>query len=93
LAVGGLIADYFRAYRNRWVIGTLLTLASTSLGLVTPWLLRQAIDSFSSPEGARLEQFALAIVAVALLEAGCRFLARLVITGASRWVEYDLRNR
>jgi ATP-binding cassette subfamily B protein len=93
LRVGGLVADYFRAYRNRWIFGTLLTLASTSLGLVTPWVLRQAIDSFSSPDGRRLEWFAAAIVAVALLEGACRFLARLVITGASRWVEYDLRNR
>jgi ATP-binding cassette, subfamily B, multidrug efflux pump len=95
--VGGLVAEYFRAYRSRWLIGLVFTLCSTSLGLVTPWLLRQAIDSFATPGGNQwdwpLHYFAAAIVGVAILEAGSRFLARLVITSASRWVEYDLRNR
>jgi len=95
--VGQLVGRYFRAYRARWLLGLGLTLGSTSLGLVTPWLLRQAIDSFASQQATFLEWplhwFAGAIVLVAIAEAGCRFMSRLIITGASRWVEYDLRNR
>jgi len=95
--VGGLVGLYFRAYRWRWLSGLAFTVCSTSLGLVTPWLLRQAIDSFATQQGSQvhwpLHWFAGAIVVVAIAEAGCRFLSRLIITGASRWVEYDLRNR
>ncbi len=95
--MGGLVGLYFRAYRWRWLSGLAFTVCSTSLGLVTPWLLRQAIDSFATQQGSQvhwpLHWFAGAIVLVAIAEAGCRFLSRLIITGASRWVEYDLRNR
>ena len=91
-----LLWDYARAYRRQWLVGLLFSAGSTSFGLATPWLLRQAIDSFSSATtqlGWPLEIYALAIMAAAILEAVCRFFARLIITGASRWVEYDLRNR
>jgi uncharacterized membrane protein YjjP (DUF1212 family) len=36
---------------------------------------------------------AAAIVGLALVEAVSRFFSRQILTGASRWVEYDLRNR
>ena len=95
-AVFDLVAEYLRAYRRYWLGGAVATLLGTGFGLVTPWLLRQAIDSFStgsSQFGWALSTYALAIVGVAILEAVCRFVARLQITGASRWVEYDLRNQ
>ncbi len=91
-----LLWNYAFAYRREWAIGLLFSAGSTAFGLFTPWLLRQAIDTFSSGSsqlGWALEAIALAIMAAAMLEAVCRFFSRLVITGASRWVEYDLRNR
>ena len=91
-----LLWKYFFGYRRQWAIGLVFTAGSTAFGLVTPWLLRQAIDTFSSGSsqlGWGLEGVALAIMVTAMLEAVCRFISRLVITGASRWVEYDLRNR
>jgi len=94
-AVRDLVLRYFHAYRGQWLVGLVFTVASTSLGLVTPWLIRQAIDFFSRGESQLnwpLHGYALAIVGVAILEAGCRFTSRYVITGASRRVEYDLRN-
>jgi ATP-binding cassette subfamily B protein len=92
-AVRELVGDYLRAYRRYWVGGAVATLLATAFGLVAPWLLRQAIDSFSSGRGEQLGTLALAIVGVAALEAVSRFVARMLITGASRRVEYDLRNR
>ena len=91
-----VLLTYLHAYHSHWLIGLVFAIGSTSFGLITPWLLRQAIDTFStgsSQFGWPLEGFALAIVAAALAEAVCRFFARLVVTSASRWVEYDLRNR
>jgi ATP-binding cassette subfamily B protein len=87
-----LVGDYLLAYRRYWIGGAVATLLGTGFGLVTPWLLRQAIDSFSSGRGG-LEVFAAGIVVAAVLEAVSRFGARMLITGASRRVEYDLRNR
>src|SRR4029434_2483416 len=55
------------------------------------------IDSFATPGGSSLgwplQWFALAIVVVALLEGASRFLAPLITTAASGWVESALRNR
>ena len=92
----GLFWDYLVRYRWHWVAGVLLTLCSTSFGLVTPWLLRQAIDTFSGGVSLLawpLAWYAAAIVGLALVEAVSRFCSRYILTGASRWVEYDLRNR
>ncbi len=91
-----LLLDYLVRYRWRWAAGVLLTVCSTGFGLVTPWLLRQAIDSLSgSPSSFAwpLAWYAGAIVALAIFEAISRFFSRYILTGASRWVEYELRNR
>ena len=94
--MSGLFWDYVVRYRWHWVAGVLLTVCSTSFGLVTPWLLRQAIDTFSGGVSLLawpLAWYAVAIVGLALVEAVSRFCSRYILTGASRWVEYDLRNR
>ncbi len=94
--MSGLIWEYLARYHWRWVVGLAATLLAAGSGLVTPWLLRQAIDTFATPGGGLgwpLPWYAVAIVGVALAEALARFVARLLMTGASRWVEYDLRNR
>jgi ATP-binding cassette, subfamily B, multidrug efflux pump len=91
--VKGLVSEYLAAYRRYWALGAAATLLATAFGLMTPWLLRQAIDSFASGHGEMLGWFAVAIVLVAVCEAASRFGARMLITGASRRVEYDLRNR
>jgi ATP-binding cassette subfamily B multidrug efflux pump len=96
LAVNQLLWDYLVRYRWRWVAGVLLTICSTAVGLVMPWLLREAIDTFSGAGsflGWPLAWYAGAIVALALVEALTRFFSRYILTGASRWVEYELRNR
>jgi ATP-binding cassette subfamily B protein len=96
LAVNGLLWDYLARYRWHWVAGVLLTICSTGFALVTPWLLREAIDTFSGGVSTLdwpLVWYAGAIVGLALFEAVSRFASRYILTGASRWVEYELRNR
>src|SRR5438067_2095568 len=94
--MGDLVRRYTLAYKREWLLGVVFAIGATGFGLITPWLLRQAIDHFSSGHsqlGWSLEATAVAIVGVAVLEAISRFFARFVITGASRRIEYDLRNR
>ncbi len=91
-----LLFEYLGRYRGRWLIGAIATLSAAAFGLTMPWLLGQAVDTFSvgaNPLGWPLSWLALGLIVVALFEAGSRFTARYLITGASRWVEYDLRNR
>jgi ATP-binding cassette, subfamily B, multidrug efflux pump len=94
--VNRLVRDYLVAYRWWWIAGIVLTSCSTGFGLVTPWLLRQAIDTFSgngASLGWPLSWYAGAIVGLAICEGTSRFCSRYILTGASRWVEYELRNR
>ena len=68
----------------------------SAFGLVMPWMLREAIDMFSggvASLGWPLTWYAGAIIGLAVFEAVSRFFSRYILTGASRWVEYELRNR
>ena len=87
---------YVVRYRWRWLAGILLTTSSTCFGLVMPWLLREAIDTFSSGAahfGWPLGWYAGAMVVVAIFEGLSRSGARYILTGVSRWVEYELLER
>ena len=90
-----LLLRYLWRYRLRLGAGTLTTILAAAFGLSTPYLLRQAIDSFSgqpSGFGWPLEGYAAAIVLLAVGEALARFAGRILVTGAARKVEYDVRN-
>ncbi len=91
-----LLSEYLLRYRGHWLVGAVATLGAAAFGLTMPWILGQAVDTFSGVEtqlGWPLSWLALSLIVVALFEACSRFTARYLITGASRWVEYDLRNR
>ncbi|MGE0445361.1 MAG: ABC transporter ATP-binding protein, partial [Vicinamibacterales bacterium] len=62
-------------------------------GLAGPWVLKNAIDDLSQGVTAdRVRAYALAFVALAAAGGVFRFLTRRIIIGASREIEYDLRN-
>ena len=61
--------------------------------LLSPWVLKNAIDEIKANISSEiLIKYAGLILAVALAEAFFRFLMRYTIIGASRRIEYDLRN-
>jgi ATP-binding cassette, subfamily B, multidrug efflux pump len=84
---------YLVRYRRAFVLGLLSVVATTSLSLAAPWVLKYAIDDLSS--GVTLQKvrwYAVALLALAAAGGVFRFLMRRVIIGASRDIEYDLRN-
>ncbi len=99
---------YLLRYRRRFAVGAIFLLGATGLQLLTPWVLKLAIDHLNGrlAQGATAEQGAAAaldagpgLVAYAAMLVGlaaaagvCRFLMRRIIIGASREVEFDLRN-
>lgn len=88
---------YLRAYLRRHtgmlVFGLLCVICANGIALLGPVVLQQAIDSLGTPHPARpLWHYAALMVAVALISAAFKFGERRTIAGASRHVEYELRN-
>ncbi|MFQ5532741.1 MAG: ABC transporter ATP-binding protein, partial [Candidatus Methylomirabilales bacterium] len=66
----------------------------SGFGLTIPWILKEAIDRLKErPPGTTLLLFAAALIMFTLLQGFFRFIARMVIVGISRRLEYDLRNQ
>ncbi|MCK6554818.1 ABC transporter ATP-binding protein/permease [Candidatus Binatia bacterium] len=84
---------YVRRYRRRYAVGCLCLLATASLAMAIPYLLKRAVDAVGAGAPAsRVATFALTIVAIALAQAVVRTLSRSLIFNVGRDVEYDLRN-
>lgn len=84
---------YVRRHRRDVVIGLSCALASTAVTLVGPQVLKFAVDDLTAGvTRAKLAVYAGLVLAVALVGGTFRFLMRRILMGASRRMEYDLRN-
>lgn len=87
------LLPYLRPHRKTLVLGLLLVVGAAALTTAVPWFLGAAIDGMT--HGApvrRIWQLAGAMVGVAVVGGACRYGMRECLNGASRHVEYDLRN-
>lgn len=83
---------YARPYRRDFAAGFGLLLATNTLALGIPWLLRDAVAAMEAgTDRSALAGFAAAMLGLALLQAWVRTRSRLRILGASRRVAHDLR--
>ena len=84
---------YLARYRGRFTIGSVFLVLATAIQLLSPWVLKHAIDDLTvGVTRAKLGVYATLLIGIALVGGVCRFLMRRVIIGASREIEYDLRN-
>jgi len=84
---------YLLRYRWRYLAGAVCLLATASLAMAVPYLLKGAIDAASHGAPAqRITAYALSIIAIAAVQAIARTLSRALIFNVGRDVEYDLRN-
>jgi ATP-binding cassette subfamily B protein len=82
------VAEQRRAY----IVGLAAALASTVLSLIAPWVLKLAVDDLSAGvTRTKLALYGLVLLAVALGSALMRYWMRLILMGASRHIEFDLR--
>ena len=82
-----------RKYRLQLVVGFICVILSNTAAIVSPLLLKYAIDSLKLPSASgHLLSYSLLIVGFAFLEGVFLFLMRKIMIGASRYIEYDLRN-
>jgi ATP-binding cassette, subfamily B, multidrug efflux pump len=84
---------YVGRYGTRLLLGTLCVSLSNLAAIVSPRLLKHAIDSLGkSLSEEKLVFYSLMIVLFAVLEGLFLFLMRKIMIGVSRYIEYDLRN-
>lgn len=84
---------YLSKYRKPMLIGMGCVMVSNSMAVVSPWVLKLAIDALNSDHLEHgLYQYAGAILAATFLQATFLFLMRKIMIGVSRDIEYDLRN-
>lgn len=87
------LLPYLLAYRRPLALGLASVVATTALSLVSPWVLKLAIDDLTAAvTRGKLFWYAALLLGLAVLTAVFRFLMRRLIIGVSRHIEYDLRN-
>ena len=87
------LLPYVNRYRRAFLVGLLCVLATTAFQLLSPWVLKYAIDDLESGvTREKLLLYAGLLVAVSLMRGLFLFLMRRIIIGASRDIEYDIRN-
>ena len=87
------LVPYLARYRRRFSIGAAFLVLATGIQLVSPWVLKYAIDDLTSNvTRQKLAIYAGVLIAVAFTGGCFRFLMRRTIIGVSREIEYDLRN-
>jgi ATP-binding cassette subfamily B multidrug efflux pump len=87
------IIGYLKDYRRIILWGLFALVVTDVLGLIPPWLVKEAIDSLPALDARRrLLPYLAAILLVAAGQAVFRFVWRRSLLGVSRQVEYRLRN-
>src|SRR5262245_3141477 len=87
-----LLAYVFR-YRSDFAIGLVFVVVTTAISLASPIVLQHAIDDLTrGVTRARLVEYGALLLLIGLAGGLFRFLMRRVLIGASRHLEYDIRN-
>ena len=89
----GRLLAYVGRYRTAFTLGSLCIVATTAISLAGPWVLKYAIDDLTARvTAAKLAFYGGALLGLAAVGGIFRFLQRRIIIGASRDIEFDLRN-
>ncbi|MEZ5318199.1 MAG: ABC transporter ATP-binding protein [Vicinamibacterales bacterium] len=87
------LLPYVLRVRIPFFAGLASILAATAISLVAPWVLKYVVDGLTEGvDRTRLAWLAAALPGLALLDGGFRYMTRKWLIGASRRIEYDLRN-
>jgi ATP-binding cassette subfamily B multidrug efflux pump len=87
-----LLPFVFR-YQQRFVIGLGCVVVTTAIQLLSPWVLKNAIDDLNrGVTRPKLAVYATLLLVIAIVGGVFRYLMRRILIGASRDIEYDLRN-
>jgi ATP-binding cassette, subfamily B, multidrug efflux pump len=84
---------YVIRYRRDFLLGLACVIVTRAVALAGPTVLGHAIDDLTrSVTGLKLAGYGLLLLAIGLLGGLFLFLQRKILIGASRHIEYDMRN-
>jgi ATP-binding cassette subfamily B protein len=87
------LLPYLARVRRSIAAGLACILVATAVSLVAPWVLKYVVDGLThGVDRTRLALYALALVGLTAVDGVFRYLTRITLIGASREIEYDLRN-
>jgi ATP-binding cassette subfamily B protein len=87
------LLPYLGRHRGQLTAGLACGVVTTAVSLLSPWILKHAIDDLTAGvTRAKLAWYAGLLLAVAVVGGVFRLLMRRIVIGASRHIEYDLRN-
>jgi ATP-binding cassette subfamily B multidrug efflux pump len=87
------LLDYLARSRRAFLAGFVCVVVTTAVALAAPWLLKFAIDDLlAGATRDKVRFYSVALLGLAAVGGVFRFLMRRIIIGASREVEYALRN-
>jgi ATP-binding cassette subfamily B protein len=87
------LLGYVRPYRRDFLLGLACVIGTTGIALTAPWVLKQAIDDLTAGvTRGKLALYGSALLAIGVVGGVFRFLMRRILIGASRHIEYDMRN-
>src|SRR6266851_1570770 len=87
------LLPYVNRYRRAFVIGFICVVLTTAFQLSGPWVLKYAIDDLNQGVTQRkLLLYAGLLLGISFVRGVFLFLLRRIIIGASRDIEYDIRN-
>jgi ATP-binding cassette subfamily B protein len=84
---------YFARFKTRYIAGFIALVGASFVVMLPPVVVREAIDAIDSgASSTQLLRYVGLIAVLAVVESALRFSARLLVSGTSRRVEYELRN-
>ena len=87
------LLPFLLRYQQRFLIGLGCVVATTAIQLLSPWVLKLAIDDLNAGvTRSKLAVYAGLLLLIAIVGGLFRFLMRRILIGASRDIEYDMRN-
>ncbi|MCC7008605.1 MAG: ABC transporter ATP-binding protein [Acidobacteria bacterium] len=87
------LLPYIVRVRRSFLIGLACVPLATALSVASPWVLKYVVDGLTEGvERRQLALYAAALLALSLADGAFRYVMRTYLIGASRQIEYELRN-
>jgi len=87
------LLGYVIRHRRAFALGLICSFAATGIGLVAPLVLQRAVDDLTQGvTRSKLLLYASTLLGIALVGGFFRFWTRRILIGASREIEYEMRN-
>ncbi|HEX8252006.1 MAG TPA: ABC transporter ATP-binding protein [Thermoanaerobaculia bacterium] len=87
------LLHYFTLYKKRLLLGAGCVVGSAAFSLLKPMIIGNAVNELQSGfTRATLVRYGVMLIAAAAVEGAFLYAQRWIIIGASRFMEYDMRN-